>query len=209
MCMRIQQLTTECLISSLISMPFSLHCLPTNPLRPVPFQQLHRSFHLDNSQQSVGTLTFPSTRHPYEVTCDKAFDRVYLVGAGHEEVVSSELIHVLNGAVVGLVACDPGADEIETGLSEQTASVSATGELSYTPGRLPPRPSSSSCLGLALIRGASSSLSSTLLSLHVLTPLPPPILAHTRVLIKGELELPVWDSIQEMRMIAEDIFRKG
>ena len=148
-------------------------------------------------------------RHPYEVTCDKAFDRVYLVGAGHEDVVASELIHVLNGAVVGLVACDPGADEIETELSEPSAPVSATGELSYTPGRLPPRPSSSSCLGLALIHGASSSLSSTLLSLHVLTPLPPPILAHTRVLIKGELELPVWDSIQEMRTITKDIFRKG
>ena len=130
-------------------------------------------------------------RYPYEVTCDKAFDHVYLVGAGHEDVVPSELIHILNGAVVGLVACDPGADEIETEPSEQTASASGAGELPYTPGRPPPRPSSS-CFGLALIRGVSPSPSSTSLSLHILTPLPPPILSHTRVLIKGELELPVW-----------------
>jgi len=129
-------------------------------------------------------------RYPYEVACDKAFDRVYLVGAGHEDVVPSELIHVLNGAVVGLVACDPGADETEHELSEETASGPATGGLPYTPGQAAPRPSSSSCLGLGLIRGISSLSSSVYL--HILTPLPPSILAHARVLIKGELELPIW-----------------
>ena len=133
-------------------------------------------------------ITLPlCARYPYEVAFDKAFDRVYLVGAGHEDVVPSELVNVLNGAVVGLVACDPGADETEHELSEQGATA---GELPYTQGQAPPRPSSSSCLGLGLIRGVSFLSSS--LYLHILTPLPPPILARARVLIKGELELPIW-----------------
>ena len=133
-------------------------------------------------------ITLPlCARYPYEVAFDKAFDRVYLVGAGHEDVVPSELVNVLNGAVVGLVACDPGTDETEHELSEQGATA---GELPYTQGQAPPRPSSSSCLGLGLIRGVSFLSSS--LYLHILTPLPPPILARARVLIKGELELPIW-----------------
>ncbi|KAL4063260.1 Pre-mRNA cleavage complex II protein Clp1-domain-containing protein [Scleroderma yunnanense] len=133
-------------------------------------------------------VTLPlCARYPYEVACDKAFDGMYLVGAGYEDVVPSELIHVLNGAVVGLVTCD--SETNQTGAD--TALLPAVRELPYIPGQAPPRPSSSNCFGLALIRGVSPSPSSSLY-LHVLTPLPPAILAHTRVLIKGDLELPIW-----------------
>ncbi|KAG6334274.1 hypothetical protein ID866_4814 [Astraeus odoratus] len=142
-------------------------------------------------------VTLPlCARYPYDVACDSAFDRVYLVGAGYEDVRPSELIHVLNGAIVGLMACDPSAIETEGGLSDDDApsatSVPAVRALPYTPGQAPPCPSSSNCLGVALVRGVSPPSTSSPMHLHVLTPLHPSLLSHTRILIKGELELPIW-----------------
>jgi len=58
----------------------------------------------------------------------------------------------------------------------------------YTPGSPPPDPSSSNCLGLALVRGVSHDGS----KLQLLTPVPPETLADARVLLMGELQLPVW-----------------
>ncbi|KAI6140917.1 hypothetical protein EDD17DRAFT_1667529 [Pisolithus thermaeus] len=133
-------------------------------------------------------------RYPYEVCCESAFDRVYLVGSGYEDVVPSELPRVLNCAVVGLVAYDENTKEAEMEPTDQVVS-----SLPYSPGQPVPHPSISNCLGLALIRGVFSSSNpsptpsqSSLTHLHILTPLPPSILGHARVLIKGEFELPVW-----------------
>ncbi|KIP10541.1 hypothetical protein PHLGIDRAFT_100918 [Phlebiopsis gigantea 11061_1 CR5-6] len=127
-------------------------------------------------------------QHPYELTSDTALDSVILSGPGFEDVVPSEVHHVLNGAVVGLVRCEPGALDLETASSAR--GIPYTG-IPYTRGMPPPPPSASSCPALALVRSTSSAAPARL---HVLTPLPPAHLAAAppRVLVKGELELPVW-----------------
>ncbi|KAG7441622.1 uncharacterized protein BT62DRAFT_907889 [Guyanagaster necrorhizus] len=110
-------------------------------------------------------------RRPYEVDISVAVDRVILTGAGMEDVRPSEIQCVLNGALVGLVSCEP-----DTPLDG----------IPYIQGALPPSPEVSSCYGLALIRSLSPKV------LHVLTPTPPASLHKTRVLVKGEMELPIW-----------------
>ena len=121
---------------------------------------------------------------PYEITCDSALDLVILTGAGSEDVVYSEIHRVLNGSIVGLVSYEPGTLE-----KEDTTDLS----IPYVQGTAPPLPTASTCHGLALIRSLSSPPQSPTL-LHILTPVPPSILAKTppRVLIKGDMELPVW-----------------
>ncbi|KAI0059362.1 hypothetical protein BV25DRAFT_1860655 [Artomyces pyxidatus] len=108
---------------------------------------------------------------PYEVDTNVALDRVVVTGPGSEDVAPTELLRVLNGAVVGLVHSE------EASAGEGTA---------YTQGAAAPDPISSTCVGLALVRGVSPE------HLHVLTPVPPHLLTTARVLVKGELELPVW-----------------
>lgn len=108
---------------------------------------------------------------PYEVDTNVALDRVVVTGPGGEDVVPTELLRVLNGAVVGLVHSE------EASAGEGTA---------YTQGAAAPDPTSSTCVGLVLVRGVSPE------RLHVLTPVPPHLLTTARVLVKGELELPVW-----------------
>ncbi len=110
---------------------------------------------------------------PYEIKSSLGLDRIVLTGAGAEDVVQSELGRVLVGALVALVSAHPPLEGIE--------------EL-YTPGSPPPDPGSSNCLGLALIRGVSSDGS----KLQLLTPVPPEKLMDARVLVIGELQLPVW-----------------
>ncbi|KAH9999536.1 hypothetical protein BJV77DRAFT_1179556 [Russula vinacea] len=110
---------------------------------------------------------------PYEITSNLALDRIVLVGAGAEDVVRTELGRVLSGALVALVSVQPPPEEIE--------------EL-YTPGSLPPDPASSNCIGLALVRGVSNDGS----KLQLLTPVPPERLVDVRILVMGELQLPVW-----------------
>jgi len=112
-------------------------------------------------------------RPPYELTSHLALDRIVLTGAGAEDVVRAELRRVLAGALVALVSGPPPPEGNE--------------EL-YTPGSPPPDPASSNCLGLALVRGVSSDGS----KLQLLTPVPPETLVNARVLVMGELQLPVW-----------------
>ena len=113
-------------------------------------------------------------RPPYELTSHLALDRIVLTGAGAEDVVRAELKRVLAGALVALVSAGPPPmEDIE--------------EL-YTPGSAPPDPASSTCVGLALVRGVSSDGS----KLQLVTPVPPEALADARVMVMGELQLPVW-----------------
>ncbi|KAG1731987.1 Pre-mRNA cleavage complex II protein Clp1-domain-containing protein [Suillus paluster] len=121
-------------------------------------------------------------RYPYEVDWSQAFDQVILIGAGYEDVIPSEISNVLNGAIVGLVECEPGTEDPVYSDSSDAR------ELPYTQARHPPVPSTSTCHGLALIRAISPTSS----HMHVLTPVPPAILARCRVIVKGELELPIW-----------------
>jgi len=121
-------------------------------------------------------------RYPYEVDWDQAFDQVILIGAGYEDVILLEISNVLNGAIVGLVECEPGTED------SPYPNPSDALHLPYTQARHPPAPSTSTCHGLALIRGISPSSS----HLQVLTPVPPAVLARCRMIVKGELELPIW-----------------
>lgn len=106
-----------------------------------------------------------------------AIDRVYLCGPWAGDVVSSEIARVLDCAIVGLV--DGG----------QTAHPEGDNQgIPYIRNDQLPSPESSTCLGLGLIRAVDEASS----CFHLLTPLPPSVLARCRVLMKGEIELPVW-----------------
>lgn len=126
-------------------------------------------------------------RFPFEVDCSTAFERVVLVGCGAEDVVPEQIHTVLNGALVALVACEEDALDSHLDLASQTPSKNAF-SVPYIQGGPPPSPSASTCLGLALIRAISPDTQ----KMHVLTPLPPSSLAKCRVLVKGEVELPIW-----------------
>ncbi|EIN04313.1 hypothetical protein PUNSTDRAFT_93035 [Punctularia strigosozonata HHB-11173 SS5] len=124
---------------------------------------------------------------PYEVLPSIALDKVVLAGAGFEDVVPTEIVRVLNGALVALVSCEPGAED------STSDSRVHTGGIPYVQAAPPPSPNLSSCLGLALIRSVQLSSEHTdEKPLQILTPLPPSLLASCRVLVKGEQELPVW-----------------
>ncbi|KAG6915192.1 hypothetical protein DXG01_012788 [Tephrocybe rancida] len=120
---------------------------------------------------------------PFEVDCAQSFDKIILTGAGTEDVVSSEVARVLNGALAALVSCTPGTLDVDLDTE------SAISHFPYTQGFAAPSPASSRCLGLALVRSVSPELP---MKLHVLTPIPHSLLVDGRVLVKGELELPIW-----------------
>lgn len=124
-------------------------------------------------------------QRPYEVDSQAAIDHVILTGAGMEDVVPSEVHRVLNGAIVALVRCDPGAVDIDA-----DGSTDPTHVFRYRQGSAPPSPFSSNCCGLALVRSLPHSPPSP--SMHLITPLPPHLLQSGRVFVKGELELPIW-----------------
>lgn len=121
-------------------------------------------------------------RYPYEVDWSRAFHQVILIGAGYEDVIPSEISNVLNGAIVGLVECEPGTED------PMYPDPSGAREFPYAQARHPPLPSTSTCHGLALIRAISPSSP----HMHILTPVPPAMLARCRMIVKGELELPIW-----------------
>ena len=135
---------------------------------------------------------------PYQVDCATALDALILTGAGMEDVVPSEVARALNGALVALVSCEPGTLDSDAPNSHSHSHPSQS-TLPYIQGAPPPSPPTSRCLGLGLIRGVSS-LSSTSTSaaaapatqLQLLTPIPPRLLCTARVLVMGEMQLPVW-----------------
>jgi polynucleotide 5'-hydroxyl-kinase GRC3/NOL9 len=144
------------------------HAVVPNPMYSAPLRQ---------TTASLWSTHLPlCARPPYELTSRLALDRIVLTGAGSEDVVRTELVRVLAGALVALVSGPPPPPPPE-GNSEL-----------YTPGSSPPDPATSNCLGLALVRGVSSDGS----KLQLLTPVPPETLKNARILVMGELGLPVW-----------------
>lgn len=142
---------------------------------------------LTQSSAEMWNVSLPlCAQPPYEVEFASAIERVVVTGAGSEDVHSSEIHRVLNGAVVGLVSCEPGTLDIEAIPSENATS--PTSRIPYTQGSSVPSPATSGCHGLALVRSVSPDGS----HMHLLTPLPPSLLSKTRVVVKGELELPIW-----------------
>ncbi|KAL1724215.1 hypothetical protein EV715DRAFT_285385 [Schizophyllum commune] len=123
---------------------------------------------------------------PYEVDVAQAVDAVVLMGAGSEDVPRTEVARVLNGAVVGLVVSEGGLLDVE---GEDGSAEAADAPIPYAQGASPPPPSTSFCVGLALVRGVSQTIPPIL---QLLTPIPPSLLGSARVLVKGSLELPIW-----------------
>ena len=121
---------------------------------------------------------------PWQVNWMEGVDHVVLIGSGAEDVVPSEVLRVLNGAIVGLVALDPHSIP----WIEQLPDKADPKAIPYVQGSSPPLPSSSNCVGLALIRSVRPSSN----VLHILTPVPLSHLAMVRVLVMGEIQLPIW-----------------
>jgi polynucleotide 5'-hydroxyl-kinase GRC3/NOL9 len=143
------------------------HAVFTNPVHTTPLHPITAS-HWSTDRPLCA-------QPPYELVSQLALDRIVLTGTGAEDVVRAELARVLVGALVALVS------------SSALSPPEGNAEL-YTPGSPPPDPASSNCLGLALVRGVSSDGS----KLQLLTPVPPEALTDARVLVMGELQLPVW-----------------
>ncbi|KAF8164297.1 hypothetical protein BJ912DRAFT_1068415 [Pholiota molesta] len=161
---------------------------------------LHAEFPLDavpGELEQITARSWDTSRPlcaipPYEVDCAVALDKIVLTGAGSEDVVEEEIAHVLNAALVGLVRCEPSTLDLDP----PTPSASSAG-IPYTREHPPPPPASSNCVGLALVRGVSPPQRDAhgtppARHLQLLTPLPHALLAQARVLVKGEMELPVW-----------------
>ena len=148
-----------------ISLLSYFHAVFPSPIHPNPLGQTTAS--------RWNTALPLCAQPPYEITSSLALDHIVLAGAGAEDVVRTEIGRVLSGALVALVSPQPQPEETE--------------EL-YVPGSPPPDPTSSTCVGLALVRGVSSDGS----KLQLLTPVPPERLADARILVMGELQLPVW-----------------
>lgn len=120
-------------------------------------------------------------RAPWQVDCKEAIKRFVLVGAGFEDVVPDELEYALNCGIVALT-CD------EDPVMDTPLSDGREPSWPYIQGAPAPSPSTSHCVGLALIRGVHA----TTQTLHILTPVSPSLSSKCHVLVKGELELPVW-----------------
>lgn len=144
----------------------------------------HCLFPPHGSQADKWTTHLPlCARPPWEVDCPGGIDRIILVGAGYEDVVPQELDRAINCGIVALVC-----DEDPIGGYSALNPEDSTNSLPYSQGLSVPSPSTSYCVGLGLIRGVDTANH----ILHVLTPLPSSMVSRCRVLVKGELELPVW-----------------
>lgn len=132
-------------------------------------------------------------RVPYDVRTSVAFDKVILATPGMEDVVVSEIQNVLNGAVVALV--EPQDQTV--GSPNHPAEAGEGVDSLYTQGTPPPSPLSSNCLGLALVRSLSAG------RMQLITPVAPELLGRCRVLVKGEIEIPIWGML-DFRAEKED-----
>ncbi|KAJ3767747.1 hypothetical protein FB446DRAFT_313909 [Lentinula raphanica] len=150
-------------------------------------------FHDSPFPSSVTASTWDTSlpllaRPPYQVDVERAIDRVFLRGVGEAgEVVQEEIERVLGGAVISLISCESGTlDDLTLSHSKRQVT-----KIPYIPSASPasyPSPSNSTAIGLALIRSVVPGG----MHLHVLTPLPLNVIETARVIIKGEMELPIW-----------------
>ena len=130
-----------------------------------------------HSQQ--GTARSLLEMPPYEVDVRVAVDAIILTSPGSEDVKEEDLARTLNCGLVALVESDEPMDpEFKSR------------NLPYIAGTPPPDPMSSRCHGLAFIRGVA--VVDNTLRLQMLTPIPPELLKRSRVLVKGDMEMPIW-----------------
>lgn len=140
---------------------------------------LHAKF-TPGKPMGVGwSTTLPLCKQePWEITTNVVLDAVVLTGPGGEDVVADELVRALNCGLVGLVAVEPG--EYDT--------THPTGTIPYSQGAAPPSPFTSECVGLGFIRAVSHDLH----TMHLLSPIPIDMLTRARIMVKGEMEIPIW-----------------
>lgn len=153
----------------------------------------HTTTTLTSVYATSWTVDLPLCAYPpYQLTIPSALDAIVLTGAGSEDIVPSEVHRVLNCAIVALLAVEPDSYTLPSPESASSSSTSTTitSPMPYSQGAPPPSPSASSCIGLGIVRAVQE----TAQSLELLTPIPPSLLASTqpRVMLKGELELPIW-----------------
>ncbi|KAG8883466.1 Polynucleotide 5'-hydroxyl-kinase grc3 [Tulasnella sp. 331] len=151
--------------------------------------------HTHATSQTTGWQTDVSllATAPYAVDVNMAFDAILLTGPGSEDVVHEEVLRALNCAVVALVEDENSKDTF--GDHESSGN-----RLPYVQGTPPPDPMTSRCHGLAFIRGistlshptSSSSEPAASVSFQLLTPVPPEVFSRCRILVKGEMEMPIW-----------------
>ncbi|KAK4703113.1 polynucleotide 5'-hydroxyl-kinase GRC3/NOL9, partial [Phenoliferia sp. Uapishka_3] len=111
-------------------------------------------------------------------TDSEAISSVHIIDS---DIEYEQVLHVLNGSVVALVRSIVVPPEDEIVLSSPSG-------FPYDPNSLLPQFSTSSCLGLALIR----SIDPATRTLHLLSPVPADVLAEGPIsLVKGALEIPV------------------
>jgi polynucleotide 5'-hydroxyl-kinase GRC3/NOL9 len=144
-------------------------------------------------------------RPPYQVQWRTGLPGGLILSApGAEDVVPEEVALALPGAIVALTT-----EDADAALDEAPESQSRHNPMfNYTQGRPAPLPRTSHCLGLALIRGLStspysqpqpsdnpSSAPSAGAAVQILTPIPPVLLRQARTAVKGALELPIWGMV--------------
>ena len=105
----------------------------------------------------------------YAVDCTVTIDKVILTGAGSEDVVEEEIGVVLNGTIVGMVGCDPGAINVENNTDYILSTTLAT--------------SHQIVWGLRSFVEFSPPIHNDPAYLHLLTPLPHSLLACACVLV--------------------------
>lgn len=164
--------------------------LPAAPTGPLASQytaadtralNLMSYFHFPSGSTSWRTEVPLLAIPPYEVDVNLAFDEIVFTGPGSEDVVPEEALRALNCSVVALV-------EVTEPTPTSTGPQGRVPGLPYTQGAAVPDPSTSRCLGLAFARGVSTAPP----RLQLLTPIPPRELKKCRVLVKGEMEMPIW-----------------
>ncbi|EJD00777.1 uncharacterized protein FOMMEDRAFT_110095 [Fomitiporia mediterranea MF3/22] len=203
-----------------LSLMSYFHSIPSPSqfdLLPVPVRNRTSASHDSCALPCTWDFRLPLIAQvPYAVSVGEAIDNVFLVGAGMEDVVPLEISRVLNGAIVALVSCQPDVQDDHTHDARES-------RLPYTQGAPPSDPSRSNCIGLALIRGVSPSLfdstsqpeneSSSSMNdvLHILTPVPPTLIAaaEARCLVKGEVELPVWGMLDYRELERDGSLSRG
>ncbi|CAE6429546.1 unnamed protein product [Rhizoctonia solani] len=128
------------------------------------------------------SLSLRSTA-PIAIDIHSTLESIAIIAPVGDDVVPAELSRAISCGVVGLVAPD---------------SPSTPPETPYTQGGLPPSPQSSRCIGLGFIRGASAT------QLHLLTPVPVSQLRLCRMLVLGELAMPIWAFLEPEGSVNEE-----
>lgn len=178
---------------------FNLESAPSSPLdskwsaadlRTLSFISYFHSIFLPSDSTTLRmTNVFPShwdftlplvEKTPYAIswTDPKQLQGVHIL---HDEIDYGNILHALNGSIVGITILTFSNDSAESTSTQSSTSA----HFPYIPNSNPPHPSTSNCHGLALIR----SIDPITHSLLLLTPLPCP--SRPIILIKGVLELPL------------------